>query len=740
MQEFEVKVESRVLSRMIHAGTQRDPIRALLELIINSDDSYRRLEEEGRTHEGRIEILYTKDGSRGVFGVRDSAEGMSYESLTAAFSSYGAATSGSRDGKQVTGFFGTGAKNSLAGMSEGKIISFKDGFCTEVSLVWRDEKLWAEFDGPHVAGNQKRWDYGVPGDGTMARFVADPDKGVRVPRFDTVHQDIANHWRLRKIMSSTKRTVLLKNTDDGAVRRLHYSMPKGQELLREEFEVPCDGSASVHVRASFSRADSELQQEGDDRRGGLLVLDEKGAILDMSLFKFDREPLAKRLFGEVILGGFRKLMEREEPVLDEKREGLNRSHPVCRAVIAALETRIDKLVQEELRRQTEARSRIDEGERARYRNAMKVLNDIAQVEAEEVEHLGSDPNKEVEPPPNGLSLYPDSAHVSLNKRYGFEVRIDTTKFGPGSLVRMSVSNTKLIVLGNNEFRVGRSDRNDVARRWVTVYGTEVGIQATLKAEIGKNAAEALVCVDPAKEESQWLFNNGMVFRPETVTVRMNRTRTVLLRVYVKIVEGGSTIKLASDNASVHVWPEEIMINEADADRHVAEYKVQVWGDEPDVTSLVTAAAGSAEAGLEVQTRLEAEQERPRGQGMFSNEPYFDTDENEPLERISYSRETGSITIYTHFPSVQHYLGKDLCFKKTLAAQVFMAEMIAERCFLEMARARNRDAALSPEAAQEKTRRDALELSRKYGARVHKALVDPDLMASDRSARPEPKPG
>ena len=647
---------------------------------------------------------------------------------------YGAATSGLKDGKSVTGFFGTGAKNALAGMTDGRICTFKDDSFSDLRIFLQGNSLKGELEDPKPATEKMRAQHGIPRNGTAAYFRADPDKGQKVPRFATVHTDLADHWRLRKIMTNPSRTVLLIDVDEKKKkRRLRYSVPRGQERVNEQFAVSCENYGEFLIHLSISRAESELQQEGDDRPGGLLIIDDHGVGLDMSLFKYDREPLAARLFGEVTFGRFRELLTKEEPVLDEKREGLNRSHPLCKCVIAAIETRIEKLVQEESQRQREARSKIDEEERTRYRDAFKVLNEIAETEAEEVQNLGQGPNVKVEPPPNGFCLYPDSAHVSVGKRYNCELRIDATKFSPGSTVHLCSSTPKLAIVGNKEFKVGKGDSSQIVRRFVTVQGTEVGVSVTLRAAIGKNIAEATVYIEPEKEENEYLYKHGLVFRPESLTVRINKTRRAVLRVYVKIVEGGSTIRFTSDHESVHVWPEEIHVKEADARRHVAEYDVEVWGDEPGVTAMVTAETETTDALLGVKTRMEEEQERPKGQGMFSGEPHFDLDDPDPLQRTSYSGETGRITIYAHFPSIGLYLGKDLCHKKTLAAQVLIADLIAERCFLEMAQAKKRDVAISQEALSARIQRDAQELSRKYGVRVHKALVDPALVRKDQSA-------
>ena len=64
--------------------------------------------------------------------------------------------------------------------------------------------------------------------------------------------------------------------------------------------------------------------------------------------------------------------------------------------------------------------------------------------------------------------------------------------------------------------------------------------------------------------------------------------------------------------------------------------------------------------------------------------------------------------------------------------MLLADLIAERCFFEIARDKKREVAISPEALPERIQRDAQELSRKYGMRVHKALVDPTLVQKDQA--------
>ncbi len=65
-----------------------------------------------------------------------------------------------------------------------------------------------------------------------------------------------------------------------------------------------------------------------------------------------------------------------------------------------------------------------------------------------------------------------------------------------------------------------------------------------------------------------------------------------------MIEGGSRVLLTSDNENVPVPPDSIVVNEADAKRHVVEHEVEVWGDRINATGLVTAQVESSIALLE----------------------------------------------------------------------------------------------------------------------------------------------
>lgn len=721
-----IEADHRHTVRRIKTAIQGNVIRALVELVTNADDSYIRLEDEGKPHNGVIEISYRKKGHCGLFTVRDYAEGMSIDDVRNSFKKYGAATSGMKRGKRVRGYFGQGAKDALAGMIDGKICTFKDGSFTECRLFIEDDKPYYEIDDPIPVTPELISIHKIKGNGTIAYFKADPQMTGSVPRFSSVHEELANNYLLRKIMINSHRRITLLDEDSGQRRQLRYQMPpKWEKILSEDFIVSDDKYSDFPVHIDIFRADKELTQTGDDRDGGLLLVDNEDAVLGISLFKYDNEPLAAHFFGEVKIGRFRELLDKEEPVLKEDRDGIEPNHPFCKKLILEIEKRIEiKIKEERLRSQKEEQSKIDQEETARYKKAFNILNEIAEFEAQSVINLGTKLTDQVEEPPNGFCLYPANAQITVGKRYAFELRLNTKIVPLGAIIKVNATHSKIRVLAP-EIKLTIDDGTGILRKYIAVEGIEPNIEGSLRAITGNNSSEAKIHVIPEKD---LLLEEGMAFQPESLTLRPNQPRKVYLLVYIKMIPGGSIIKISSDNESVHISKEQIIVNEIDATRHIAKYELEVWGEGPGQDAMITAEYETYMALLETHVRSKEPSPEEKGRkGMF-NEPEFDYT-LDPLQRTTYSTETGKVTIYMNFPSVQHYLGDRCQYRKTLPAQVFLADLIAERCFYEIAKKKveSSGVTLRPEAIRDRIQRDAFDLSRKYGKKVHEALVDQNLL-------------
>lgn len=730
MQTGIIEADVRHIVRNMRAAMQGNVIRALVELITNADDSYLRLEdsEVSDNHAKAIDIIYEKSGHNGIFFVRDYAEGMSIEQVKNGFTKYGAATSGLKKGQRVRGYFGQGAKDALTGMINGQICTFKNDKFVKCEIFIKDQAPQYRISDPVKPTKMVRDLHGIKVNGTVANFEADC-KATTVPQFDTIHQELANNYLLRKIMVNPKRIVRLIDKSTGKERVLKYKFPTGKPLVNAEWTIPFDGFGNFPIICTLSRSEqSELKQTGDDRDGGLLIVDEQNAVLGISLFKYDTEPLAARFFGEVTIKNFRNLLEKEEAVLSDERQGLLPRHPFCKKLIAKIEELLaEKVNEEKIRKQNEFHAKIDEEEHVRYRKAFRFLNEIAENEAKDVINLGDEKTEDILPPPDGIGLYPKNAQVTVGKRYAFELRIDSSKIKYGERIAINTTSPKIRLI-TTEVVVEKDDGKGIIRKKVCIEGKEPNVEAVIVATVNKKVTQANVHVIPEKE---LILSEGMVFQPETVTLRPNQPRRVYLCVYVKMIEGGSVIRIKSDNDSVKVSQSEVRVRETDATRHIAKYEIDVWGEGTGETALVSAEYESYIALLEVKIKSKDEDENKDRKGMF-NEPHFDFDPD-PLQRSSYSQETGSVSIYVNFPSIKQYLGDKAQYKRLLTAQIVIADIVAQQCFLEIAKKKSQSIGLlSPEAVYYRIQRDTNDLAKKYAKKVHEALVDQDILRKSQS--------
>jgi len=325
--------------------------------------------------------------------------------------------------------------------------------------------------------------------------------------------------------------------------------------------------------------------------------------------------------------------------------------------------------------------------------------------------------------PHGFCIYPAFAQITVSKRYAFELRLSTKVVHHGTVIKVATTHPSVRTT-TPEIKISSKDGTGILRKYITVQGNEPNVTAVLYATTDNLRTEAKISVVPEKE---LLLDEGMVFQPETVTLRPNQPRRIYLLVYTKIIEGGSNITISSDNQGIQVSKEVILVNETDAVRHVAKYEIEVWGEGAGQKGVITAESGTHIALLDVRIRSKEEREEEGKKGMF-REPDFNYDPD-PSLRTQYSKETGQVIIYVNFPSVKHYLGENCEYRKTLPAQVLVADLVAERCFYVIAERKvdTRGVLLRPEGRLDEIQRQAYLLSRKHGKKVHEALVDQSLV-------------
>ena len=166
---------------------KKDVVRALVELILNADDSYRRLELAGRDVVGRIVIeIERHKNSPTILSIQDWAEGMTPERLDEAVGTYGEDLAGG----EVRGFFGHGLKDAMAGLGTGSVTSVHGGMVSTSELT-------ATTDGG-VKYSRFREEHTGERRGTAVSIQVDRD-GVVVPFADSLRRELSRYYSLRDL-------------------------------------------------------------------------------------------------------------------------------------------------------------------------------------------------------------------------------------------------------------------------------------------------------------------------------------------------------------------------------------------------------------------------------------------------------------------------------------------------------------------------------------------------------------
>jgi hypothetical protein len=334
----QLRVTDRAIIQLASSAVRGDPIKSLVELVTNSDDSYRRMGTCNETSFGRITVSF--DERKNTMTVLDFAEGMDVNTMDECVGTYGGETSGFTKGCSVRGFYGRGLKEAILGLGSGTVQSIKQGYYNECAICE---------NGFYVRKEQRRVslaDYvelGIPFAKNGTRITITIGKIKHLPSFGWLSYTLSNHIALRDIMQSHQRRIILSGV--GRSEILSYKPPRGKLILKK-LGIPIPGY-EANMDLTVYTCDRPLNQEGYTRDGGIVVRS-RNVIHEATLFKFDYSPYATKLFGEVRCDYIDEMMSKGELVVDDKRDGLDPHHPFTRSLRKAVECQLEPIVEREM--------------------------------------------------------------------------------------------------------------------------------------------------------------------------------------------------------------------------------------------------------------------------------------------------------------------------------------------------------------------------------------------------------
>lgn len=574
-------------------GTIRGVIEALVELITNSDDSYRNLEDFGRTPDGKIETYITRQqgGKCDEIIVRDFAEGMAPDKLKAA-AEFAGETSGFYSGKSVRGFMGRGLKEAIVSLGEGEIFSRVNGEL-HGRRIWREK-----VDGRDKILNRELTDLtnseiesiGL-GDrnGTVVRIFNIKEK-FKVVDHKIFFEQIKKHYALRDINSSAQRNVKLFFDSKPKIEietPIKFLYPEGKLKLEKHFSLPrYDDLVKLKIYEAVNQLDSP--RNNPYALAGILIKT-KGAILDNQLFKFENDPAGVFFYGEALI---EKLADRvrkgEMGIIDPNRAGLDWRHDYCKAIREKLEGYLEPIIKAK-RKELEEKDFQETPEK--YRTLLSGLSSLLNKLAKQEISLEQpvDPTKL-----EHIEIRPHKAHLELNMPRTFSV------YAPKQILQGA---TQLTVSSDNEFIRVKEKQLDLQQHpdyQYILYGKfEVtGFKKDEKSiiECKLNSSEydlAEVEVAPlgkGRKRKKLSFASGGFIR----TIKTDETKSPLQRVSYEEALGAIKIYINFPAVRRYIGPKlhgaetkdgKVMLAELVGEifcRVIARQKVEYGGEYPDI--------------------------------------------------------------------------------------------------------------------------------------------------------------
>jgi len=493
----------RVALQQADQAIRKDVLRALVEIITNSNDSYSRLEHTGAQVSGEIMIEIRRKHENSLIRVRDRAEGMTDERMDKVVGTYGEATSGLKEDKQVRGMWGRGLKDAIFGLGYGYVRSFKDDSFYRSSLLLQKGVPTFELENPIPATPELREKHDIPaGDGTEIEIIVSRND-VKMPQYENLRNYLQRHFELRPIMSNPSRRIILRDIVGARKIRhehaLSYKSPRGEKVLDEELDIEgYPAKAQIEVYRSNIQL-SMRGEEGDYADGGLLVVS-KGTVISLTMFKFENDPYASFFYGSMKCDYLHELLKNDEPVLTATRDGINWTHPFARALKTAVENRIEPLVQTEREHAIhDEQTKLDKRLRQKLDHALHELNTIASSELSE-RRTGEETGKRSDLPPGGIGFIPERIYVQTGQLVPLTLKVQIPEVARVGSVAHVVSDTpEILVLTREAVIEAREDHPTVGHARVDVIGRQVGSEGMVTAYLEGHRATAFVQVRSKKE-------------------------------------------------------------------------------------------------------------------------------------------------------------------------------------------------------------------------------------------------
>ena len=719
-----------------------DILRYIAELVTNCDDSYNREEEHGNMPIDDPKVIYIElcEDGRGKNGgdmivVTDNAEGMSLKTLEEKFKTYDEDKAGD-DNAHVRGLYGRGASDVLRAASSEKktalITTIKDGHVNVLKYITSDSLKYSfDIEEKNIRSSQMegfRQSNRIPVNGTRVAFgipsIIKFNKNIKKKLKDSIE----TYPMFRYLLNTPNRKVVfIENGIETVLSSKPYSFESMEYLTEREFTYHFNEYDLDCVLKIYRNENKQI--DGTQ----ILVVDEKKAVYDNTMFNFSTNVSAKNISGELVIKGLRGvchdyLNNKDIAIFRVNRTGFDIKNPFYTSLNAIISPMIDEI----LREYGSKTKSTDITNNKKFSDALKRLNKYIANELKDTISGGNLGGQE--PPTEGIKFVRTHASITCGKTYDLKLLINSALIGPSDTINISVDENDNIDVSPSDINYLMEDIKDngLVVKDVVIHGKSV-TNAPVAIEANCNNYKTIILIEVIEQDIHDPIN-GFEFFPKELVLTPDEVHKANLYYDKNIVPIGSIIKFEVEGLELseteHTTNESELLDE-NIGCIVVKSKGGIVGSDYLVTAKVQDVFNDLSTSVKV-TIVEAGKNKNTGGGLISK---ITLEANEDLFfQAYYHPHTHAIVINTKNPVNVALMGsmedKDPNNPKFSKDQRrYLCDLIAQQAaqiLVDSGPVKNGDIALDeehPEEAFEEYRGLIQQHKNKMFADIYSALVE-----------------
>ena len=671
----------RGILKLSSSAMAGDVIRALVELITNSDDSYSKMEEDGQKVVGSILIEVDRTKNNKSITVRDRAGGMTSDEWREKLQMRGNNVSGFDKNANVRGTLGFGVKD-LVGLGAFEFESIKDGkyscFAVDADLYLNEEKTTRSR--PVTPEDKRR--LGVRRSGSSVTVHL---KGKRLRNSSFIENQIRGHYELRLINQSPNREIRIQDSSTGNSTKLQYHDPVREKVYEEIVPIPGYPDTQAHLDI-FRNAVRDQSSPNDPARPAGIRIQGRKAFYENTLFSFESNPTARQFSGHFQCGYIdqlgieydnRLVLGQDHPdsnefdIISPNRQGLEKNHPFRKAIQKAVEPILKELINKE-EAGAAKKAHLTRSTRENLSNLGRALAKQFDRDLQEVDQnmdFGSVGGKDVGNLPD-ISLIPAKLIFDPNQKKTLSVRLRNKFVVRDEKVQVKIDADppkSLEILDTTLFKQHKT-LDDFSVAQVRLKATADLDYALIEVTAGELPDTATAEAEIAGEYEELLPVEEFGFEHRSVRCKVNQKKRVSLFIPVDILD--------KEHPEPHVTVDDSQVFSVnsnsdllfDEDLAVYEKVIDVEGRQLGATSIIRATLGKHRAQCQVKVGQSASENSINLVFLNEKRQYLRAETEETTDGMT-------IKIMGGHPITKLYLGEGPVFpnQETKQAEIVAAE-------------------------------------------------------------------